>query len=76
MFDPDPMDAAETKGHIPKYLAVVGFFASSIIATLVLNSFLGQTDIGFVLLLPVTAGVLLWFVFIPLFESLHSSGAE
>ncbi|MFC4359003.1 hypothetical protein ACFO0N_13725 [Halobium salinum] len=73
----DPMDGgAETSGHVPKYLAAVGFFLSSILATVVVNSVLGLTGAGFVLLFLTTAGVLLWFAFLPLFKSLHSSPEE
>jgi hypothetical protein len=70
----DPMDAAGTGRHLPKYLAVAGYLLSTILAAVGLHR-LGLRDVGLAAAVVVAAVALLWVAFLPLFRRLHDATA-
>lgn len=72
----DPTDAAATKRHTPKYLALAGYALSCLVVAVGLHRFAGLDGGGLVGTLLVVALALLWYPFLPLFRRLHTSARE
>lgn len=69
----DAWDAANTKGHYPKYIALFTFLLSCLVVLIGLNRLFGLEGAGLLLPFLLIAGALLWFGFLPLFRRLHAS---
>jgi Na+/proline symporter len=71
----DPTDAAGTRRHAPKYLALAGYAASCLAVAVGLHR-LGLEGGWLIFALCAAAAALLWFVFLPLFRRLHAPADE
>lgn len=70
----DPMDAAGTGRHLPKYLAGGGYLLSTLLVAVGLHR-LGLRGAVLAAATVVAAAALLWVVFLPLFRRLHDTTA-
>jgi len=71
----DLTDAAGTRRHAPKYLALAGSAASCLAVAVGLNG-LGLEDGWLIVARCAAAAALLVFVFLPLFRRLHAPADE
>lgn len=68
----DPMDATETRRHVPKYLAGGGYVLSTLLVAVGLHR-LGLRGVALAVAVVVAAAALLWVVFVPVFRRLHDT---
>lgn len=68
----DAWKAANTKGHFPKYVALLAYLLSCLVVLVGLNQLFGLEGTGLLLPFLVIAGGLLWLGFLPLFRRLSA----
>lgn len=69
----DAWTAANTKGHFPKYIALLVYLVICLVVLFGLNGLFGLAGAELLVPFVIIAGGLLWFGFLPVFRRLSAS---